>query len=47
MTIPKEITDIIDQLVKSDGLTKQKRNLLVQMAISMGVDKNDIYQYID
>ena len=47
MTLPKEITDIIDQLVKTDGLTKQKRSLVVQMAISMGVDKNDIYQYID
>ena len=47
MTIPKEIKDIIDNAVKNGELTKQKRNLVVQMAMSMGVDKNDVYQYID
>ena len=47
MALPKQLTDVIDQVVQKDELTIQNRKLIMKIALSMGVDRYEVNQYID
>ena len=47
MAIPKQLTDVIDQVVRKDELTMQNRKLIMKIALSMGVGTYEVSQYIE
>lgn len=47
MALPKQLTDVIDQVVRKDELTMQNRKLIMKIALSMGVGTYEVSQYIE